>query len=104
MKVYISQPTKGFTDEEIKATREAAVKDIRERKLVDGDFTLIDRVSTKDAPKDANDLWTLGKAILTLYNADYVYFVRGWARDPQCRVEHQLCMQREYEKNIISYQ
>ena len=103
-KVYISMPTKGVTPEEIKSAREAAAKDIKDRELISESFIVVEAVSDKDAPKDANDLWYLGKAILALYNVDYVYFVRGWARDPQCRIEHQLCMSREYEKNVISYQ
>ena len=67
-KLFISQPMKGKTDEEIIHERNVA---IRRAKAV-----LIDDVEVTDS----------------LSTADIVYFSLGWDKDRGCEIEHAICV------------
>lgn len=111
LKLFISQPMKDKTDEEILLERqEAFVKakrfiydeysknmftDINELKI---DLELIDSFF-QSAPVDAKPLWFLGKSLELLSTADYVYFAPEWENYRGCKIEH-LCAE-EYDITII---
>lgn len=84
-KLFISQPMRGKTDEEILATREKAIKSAEEKigepvEVIDSFF--------QSAPADARPLWYLGKSLELLATADIAYFVEGWAMARGCKIEH----------------
>lgn len=59
-KLFISQPMKGKTNEEIEAKRAKAVKEAKA--VLNDDVEVIDSFF-KDASVDAGPLWFLGKSI-----------------------------------------
>ncbi len=84
-KLFISQPMRGKTDEEILREREQAV--------AMAEVTVGEKVEVMDsffqgAPADAKPLWFLGKSLELLADADVVYFAPGWQEARGCRIEH----------------
>jgi hypothetical protein len=99
MRVFISQPMKNKTNEEILSERERAIKYIKEN-LRDGDSVEIVDSFFQDAPHDAKPLWFLGKSLELLSTADMVYFCKDWEKARGCRIEHECA--EEYGIPIIS--
>lgn len=97
MKIFISQPMRDKTDEEIKAERERAIKTIKE-KYPDADIDVLDSFFEK-APHDAKPLWFLGKSFEILSNADLAYFIGNWRDYRGCKMEHLAC--KEYGIEMI---
>lgn len=90
MRVFISQPMNGKTDEEILRERDEAIKEIK--KNISGDIEVIDSFF-QSAPVDARPLYFLGKSLELLSTADIAYFCRGWDFARGCRIEHQCCLE-----------
>ena len=90
-KVFISQPMKDKTDEEIKAVRAAVSKYVAN--LYNDEAEIIDSFF-EGAPHDAKPLWFLGKSIQLLSTADVAYFVGNWRDYRGCKAENYLC--KEY--------
>lgn len=86
MRLFISQPMRGKTDEQILDERNYAIS--RAKKIL-GDVEVIDSFF-KDTPIDASPLWFLGKSLELLSTADVVYFCNGWDTARGCRIE-QMC-------------
>lgn len=100
MKIFISQPMRNKTDEEIRAEREKAIKDCETFCGCFGaELNVIDSI-IEDAPDDVTPLWYLGKSLELLSGADAAYFVRGWSKNRGCRLEHMAC--NEYGIIIIN--
>ena len=74
-KLFISQPMRGKTNEEILAVRGKAIKSA-ERHL--GEKVEVIDSFFKDAPVDAKPLWYLAKSIELLATADVAYFAKDW--------------------------
>ena len=85
MKIFISQPMRDKTNEEIQAERDAAIAKIQELYPHD-DVTVLDTFF-KDAPHDAKPLYFLGKSIQILGNADLAVFIGDWKNYRGCRTE-----------------
>lgn len=73
-KLFISQPMRGKSNEEIIVEREKAVKSAAEKlgepvEVIDSFF--------KNAPVTAAPLWFLGKSLEALAGADIIYFCPG---------------------------
>ena len=85
MKVFISQPMKGKTNEEIKAERNGLIGKVRA--LYGDDIEIIDSFF-ENAPADARPLWFLGKSLELLATADVAAFARGWRDARGCRIEN----------------
>ena len=85
MKVFISQPMKGKTNEEIKAERNRLIGKVRA--LYGDDIEIIDSFF-ENAPADACPLWFLGKSLELLATADVAAFARGWRDARGCRIEN----------------
>ena len=100
MKIFISQPMRNKTDEEILAEREKAIKDCETFCGCFGEeLNVIDSII--DGSKDsAKPLWYLGESLKLLSEADAAYFVRGWSKNRGCRIEHMAC--NEYGIKIIN--
>lgn len=86
-KLYISQPMKGLTDEEILDVRTKAACAVAKHF---GEPVLLLDSFFRDAPKNAAPLWYLGKGLQVLAEADVAYFVKGWEKARGCKIEH-LC-------------
>lgn len=84
-KLFISQPMKGKTDEQILAEREKAIKSA-ERQL--GEPVEIIDSFFQSAPADAKPLWFLGKSLELLSGADIAYFAKGWQEARGCKIEN----------------
>lgn len=95
-KLFISQPMRGKSDEEILAEREKAIKAAQE--LVGEPVEVIDSFF-QSAPADSRPLWFLGKSLELLANADVAYFAEGWQDARGCRIEHECA--KEYGINMI---
>ena len=96
-KLFISQPMKGKTDEEIIEVRKKAIESAENQlgenvEVIDSFF--------QNAPHDAKPLWFLGKSLELLSTADAAYFADGWNDYRGCRIEHTCAI--EYGINIIS--
>lgn len=95
-KLFVSQPMKDKTDDEILKEREKAIKKAEEKlgesvEVIDSFF--------QSAPADVRPLWFLGKSLELLSTADLAYFADGWTNARGCRIEH-LCA-LEYGIDII---
>ncbi len=90
MKVMISQPMNGLTDEEIKAVREEVIKVINpEWKVLNTLFDI----------EFDNPIYYLAKSIEKLAEADIVVFVPGWEKARGCKVEYEIA--KAYGKFIL---
>lgn len=86
-RLFISQPMRGKTDEEIIVARERAVVSARHR--LGEDVEVVDSFF-QNAPADAKPLWYLGKSLELLATADVAYFAPGWELARGCKIEN-LC-------------
>ena len=82
MKIFISQPMKGLSEEEIRPNREKAIKKIKS--LYGDDVEIIDSY----IDDEGTPLWCLGKSIELLSTADVAYFLKGWNTARGCRIEY----------------
>ena len=86
MKIFISQPMQGKTNEQIRIERENV-----EINLKESGFEIIDSIIAEDAPKTSREgAWYLGKSILLLSQADAAYFMNGWDKARGCIIEHEV--------------
>lgn len=95
-KLFISQPMRGKTDEEIKKEREVAIE--AAKKALGEDVEVIDSFFEK-APVDASPLWFLGKSLQLLAKADIAYFAPGWEDARGCKIENTCA--KEYGIQVI---
>ena len=90
MKVFISQPMRGKSDEEILSERNQMIKKVEESATEKPE--VID-LFFQNAPVEAKPLWFLGKSIELLSTADVAVFAKGWQDARGCRIEHECCEQ-----------
>ena len=89
-KLFISQPMKGLTDEEILKAREEIKT--RAEQAIGEQVELIDSF-VKDYPKEINKsipVWYLGKSIQFLSQADIAYFGGDWRNARGCKIEYEV--------------
>lgn len=94
MKIMISQPMKGKTNEQIRAERAGL-----EEKLKEQGHEVVDTVFDDFPNGQATPLHYLAKSIEFLANVDGVVFMKGWQNARGCRIE-EICA-REYGKFIM---
>lgn len=85
LKVFISQPMKNKTNEEIKLEREEIIEFVKSM-FFDREIEIIDSFF-ENAPHDAKPLWFLGKSFELLSTADLAVFARGYEEYRGCRLE-----------------
>ena len=99
-KLFVSQPMRGKTNEEILAVREKAIasaeQELGEKVEVIDSFFL-------NAPAEAKPLWYLGKSLELLSQADVVYFAKGWEEARGCRIENTCAIEYGIELVIEDY-
>lgn len=88
-KLFISQPMKDKTDEEIMEERTKAVDKAKE--ILGEEVEIVDSFF-KDCPHDAKPLWFLGKSLELLSTSDIVYFAPGWKDYRGCKIEHECAV------------
>ena len=99
-KLFISQPMRGLTDEEILKVREEIR--IRAEKTIGEPVELIDSF-IEDCPGEINKsipVWYLGKSIQLLSQADIVYFGDDWRNARGCKIEYEIAI--AYGIKVIS--
>lgn len=89
VKVFISQPMNGKTDEEILKERNQLIDCAKEHygeniEVIDSFF--------KGAPHNANPLWFLGESIKKLSEADVAVFAKDWEKARGCKIENECCI------------
>lgn len=95
-KLFISQPMRGKTNEEILAVRATAIESA-ERNL--GEKVDVIDSFFQNAPVDANPLWYLAKSLELMSTADVVYFAKDWEKYRGCRIENTCAL--EYGLDVI---
>lgn len=90
IKLFISQPMRDKTNEEIERERQNAIQSVKEK--YGDDVEVIDSFF-KDAPHDAKPLWFLGKSLELLASADVAYFCKDWEIYRGCRIENQCAIE-----------
>lgn len=96
-KLFISQPMRGLSDEEILKAREEIKK--RAEKVIGEHVELIDSF-LEDYPGETNKhipVYYLGKSIELLSKADIAYFGKGWREARGCIIEHMIACKYEIE-------
>lgn len=96
-KLFISQPMRGKTDEEILKERERAI--VKAKNVLREDIEVLETFFD-DFSKDANPLEYLARSIQFLAKADIVYFADGWENARGCKIEHECAV--EYGIDIIA--
>lgn len=91
MKLFISQPMNGLSNEDIQKAREDVINKYPEYEVINSFFM--------DAPHDAKPLWFLGKSLELLSTADAAIFLDGWKNARGCRIEHDCA--KEYGITIL---
>lgn len=93
MKIMISQPMKGKTNEQIRNERAALVKRLQEEghEVVDTVF--------EDAPAYEDvSIYCLSQSIRYIGKVDALYFMKGWEKARGCKIEHEVAVQ--YGKKV----
>jgi hypothetical protein len=93
MKVFISQPMRGKTDDEILTVRQEIIAEIeRIYTSDDGGIPCVKVIDSffQDAPTAAKPLWFLGRSLQLMSTADVVVFAPGWEGTRGCKIE-QMC-------------
>lgn len=96
IKVFVSQPMRGISDEEILKSREKMNEEIRE--LVGNNFVIIDSflkdyILPFEVTKNNVPVNYLAKSIEFLSFADIAYFGKGWEEARGCKIEHEIALQ-----------
>lgn len=90
MRLFISQPMKDKTNDEIKSERNKIIQRVKER-YPNEEIEVIDSFF-ENAPHDAKPLWFLGKSLELLSTADIAYFAKGWENYRGCKIENQCAI------------
>ena len=85
-KLFISQPMRGRSDEEILKEREEIIQYVKNKYPYD-EIEVIDSFF-QEAPVDVRPMWYLGKSIELLSTADIACFAKGYMDARGCRIEH----------------
>lgn len=94
MKIMISQPMKGKTNEQIREERAELVKGLEEEghEVVDTVF--------ENAPADEDvAIYMLSQSIRYIGKVDAVIFMPGWEKARGCKIEHNVAV--EYGKQVF---
>ena len=85
MKLMISQPMHGKSNEQIKMERESLVKELEAQ-----GHEVIDTVFDFDI--DKSGVWYLAKSIEAMEDVDGVVFMPGWNQTRGCIIENQVAL------------
>lgn len=91
VKVFISQPMTGRTDEEITEERINAISAVQKRYPLC--YVMEIDSFNKGALNNSNPVTELGKCVSLMTDADVVVFCDGWGTSKGCNVEHEVAVQ-----------
>lgn len=103
MKVFISQPMKNRTFDEIEIERNVMIHVIG-CAYPDEEIEVIDSLfSDEDVPEGetVGALWFLGESIKAMDKADLVVMAVNWQHARGCQIEHEIAV--DYDKRVIPY-
>ena len=94
-KVFISQPTSGLSDLQIKKDKARVIEGLYNYGYKPDEIMIINTFNEENntfieenAPDNVNSaLWYLGKTLELLANADIVVFAKGWRNARRCEME-----------------
>ena len=89
MKVFISQPMRDKTNEQIMAERQRAINEIV-KKYPNTTIEVLESFF-ENVPHDVVPLWFLGKSFEVLSKADIAYFIGEWRQYRGCKMEKMAC-------------
>lgn len=92
VRLFISQPMRGKSDEEIESEREKLIEIAEAVYFGRGEVEVIDSFFKGgiDVPADAKaPLYYLSKSLELLATADVAIFAKGWREARGCRIEHE---------------
>ncbi len=92
LKIFVSQPMNGKTNEEIEKERKFLIEMYLKQTKCDPEGIKVIDSFFKDAPHDAKPLWYLGESFKKLSEADVAVFAPGWKKARGCRLEHEACV------------
>lgn len=92
MRVFISQPMRNKTKEEIEIRRKEIIDQIRNRYLNENiEFVYSVIIEEPDYKVKNVPVWYLAKSIDKLSTATLAYFDEGWENARGCIIEHEIC-------------
>lgn len=94
MKVMISQPMRGKTNEQIRQEREELVEELEMQ-----GYEVVDTIFADETPKDSDiAMYFLSKSIEAMAKVDGIIFMPGWKEARGCKIEYRIAL--EYGKFI----
>lgn len=90
MKIFISQPFHGLTEEQVMAKRQRIVELLDERGYPN--IEIIDNYHKADVPDGAGRVWYLGDSIRQMDEADLVVFTTNYREAKGCMVEFKVAL------------
>lgn len=87
MRVMISQPMRGKTNEQIKQEREELVRQLEEQ-----GYEVVDTVFENAPANEDVAIYMLSQSIRYIGKVDGVVFMKGWENARGCRIEHQVAI------------
>lgn len=90
IRVFISQPMRGKSNEEIIKERKKAYENIK--RLYPNDNIIVIDSFFKDAPHDAKPLFYLANALMLLSTADVAYFTKDYYNARGCKIEYECAL------------
>ncbi len=93
MKIMISQPMRGKTNEQIRKERAELVKKLE----LDG-HEVVDTVFENAPEGEDVAIYCLSQSIRYIGKVDALYFMKGWEKARGCRIEHEVAVQ--YGKKV----
>ena len=93
MKVFISQPMTGLTNEEILKVRNNVITYLTDGYIFGVINEEIEFIDSFIQDSNEKPLYLLGKALEKLSTADICVFVDGWKESRGCNIEHECCVQ-----------
>lgn len=90
-KLFISQPMRGLSDEDILKVRNAIAKKAEE--VLGEPVEVVDSFFEDFKPEGNIPLAYLGKSISLLSTADVAYFGGDWKNARGCKIEHQCAVE-----------
>ena len=98
MKVFISQPMTGLTEEEILSIRKQARDSIvaiygDDVRIIDSYYSDLSKQNVEqsmDGVVNSWDIFWLSESLNSMSEADLIWFVDGWQHSKGCTIEH-LC-------------
>lgn len=95
LRVMISQPMRGKTNEQIRQERANLVE-----KLEKDGLEVIDTIVSEEPPKGSDQaIYYLSKSIEFISKVDIVYFMKGWKNARGCKIENKIC--QDYGKQTM---